>query len=376
MKYSNALLFSLIFGGGLLAPLIAKTFAEKDWSFERLVYATSADRENRNDRVSLPLHTDPIQTAPADQTGALANEVIVTGELRTWHRIGLDFTGPSTSETATPNPFSDYALSVTFTHLAEGASYTVPGFFAADGNAAETSAEAGDQWRVYFAPDRPGTWTYSVSFTAGPDVATAGGGSSAGFMDGLTGSFTVEPTDKTGRDHRGKGRLQYVGEHYLQYAGTGEWFVKAGADAPENTLAYEDFDAVPDTENDWTALITPLDCVEGIACDDGDPCTIGDVLDAACNCSGTPAPDSDADGICDAEDQCPGADDTQDADGDGIPDACDDCDGNLAGTPCDDGNPQTGPDLLNADCECIGEPILTTVDNYWLSPTATGAFPG
>ena len=37
--------------------------------------------------------------------------------------------------------------------------------------------------------------------------------------------------------------MQYVGQHYLQFAGTGEYFVKAGADAPENTLAYNDFDA-------------------------------------------------------------------------------------------------------------------------------------
>lgn len=68
-------------------------------------------------------------------------------------------------------------------------------------------------------------------------------------MDGTSGSFTIAATDKTGRDHRGKGRLQYVGEHYLQYAASGEWFVKAGADAPENTLAYEDFDEVPNLNN-------------------------------------------------------------------------------------------------------------------------------
>ena len=50
---------------------------------------------------------------------------------------------------------------------------------------------------------------------------------------------------KTGRDFRATGRLEYVGEHYLQFAETGEYFFKVGADAPENTFAYEDFDATP-----------------------------------------------------------------------------------------------------------------------------------
>lgn len=35
-------------------------------------------------------------------------------------------------------------------------------------------------------------------------------------------------------------------------------------------------------------------------------------------------PDEDGDGVCDADDVCPGFDDTVDSDGDGIPDGCDD----------------------------------------------------
>src|SRR4030042_3613024 len=58
----------------------------------------------------------------------------------------------------------------------------------------------------------------------------------------VTGRFDIIPTNKSGRDFRGKGRLQYVGERYLQFAGTKEYFLKAGADSPENLLAYEDFD--------------------------------------------------------------------------------------------------------------------------------------
>ncbi len=36
--------------------------------------------------------------------------------------------------------------------------------------------------------------------------------------------------------------LQYVGARYLKFAETGEYFLKVGSDAPENFLAYEEFD--------------------------------------------------------------------------------------------------------------------------------------
>ena len=61
-----------------------------------------------------------------------------------------------------------------------------------------------------------------------------GTGSPAGAPHGLTGSFNVQPTNKTGHDHRGKGCLKYVGKHHLQFAEKGEWFLKAGVDSPEN----------------------------------------------------------------------------------------------------------------------------------------------
>ncbi|MEM6337971.1 MAG: DUF5060 domain-containing protein, partial [Bacteroidota bacterium] len=144
----------------------------------------------------------------------------ISGELKAWHRITLDFEGPETSEQAEPNPFSDHRLTVTFTQ--NGRRYAVPGFFAGDGQAAESSADAGSTWRVHFAPDAPGTWHYSTSFRSGPDVALsldpfAG---SPSHVDGQRGTFTVNPTDKTGTDFRAKGRLVYTRESYLRHAGT------------------------------------------------------------------------------------------------------------------------------------------------------------
>jgi hypothetical protein len=169
----------------------------------------------------------------------------INGELKKWHKVTLTFDGPETSETADPNPLLSYRLTVTFTHRGSGTSYRVPGYFAADGDAANTGADSGNQWRVHFAPSAVGTWTYRVSFRTGQNVAvneSEDAGQSAGFMDGKTGSFDVGPTDKAGRDFRSKGLLQYVGKHHLRFAETGAYFLKCGADAPENFLAYKEFD--------------------------------------------------------------------------------------------------------------------------------------
>jgi len=174
-------------------------------------------------------------------------QAVVTGELKQWHRVSLTFTGPDTSEDDIPNPFSDYRLNVTFTNGTT--SYTVPGFYAADGDAANTSASAGDQWRVHFTPDRIGTWTYSASFRTGPNIAInldLNAGTPLAF-DGAGGSFVVGPSDKGGADFRGHGMLRYVGEHYLQFAGSGEYFLKGGADSPENLMGYYEFDGTFDT---------------------------------------------------------------------------------------------------------------------------------
>jgi hypothetical protein len=177
--------------------------------------------------------------------GRASSVAQIGGETRKWHKVTLTFDGPETSEKADPNPFLYYRFNVTFTHVKSGNSYHVPGYYAADGNAANTSANKGNKWRVHLAPDQAGVWKYSVSFRKGENVAVSDekqAGVSAGYMDGETGSFYVGPTDKRGRDFRGKGMLKYVGKHHLRFADNGEYFLKAGADAPENFLAYKEFD--------------------------------------------------------------------------------------------------------------------------------------
>ena len=70
-------------------------------------------------------------------------------------------------------------------------------------------------------------------------------------------------------------------------------------------------------------------------CNDGDPCTINDTYNNNCNCVGT-FQDSDNDGICNANDQCPGFDD------------------NLIGSSCNDNDPNTINDIYQSDCTCAG----------------------
>ncbi len=174
------------------------------------------------------------------------NPTVVSGELRQWHDVTLTFYGPESSETAEPNPFLDYRLDVTFTK--GGKQYVVPGYYAADGNAAETSATGGSRWRVHFLPPEPGTWTYTASFRTGTDIAIdAGAGGEPAAFDGAAGTLKIERTDKMGRDFRAQGLLQYIGQRYLRFAHTGTYFLKGGADSPENFLAYADFDGTYDT---------------------------------------------------------------------------------------------------------------------------------
>jgi hypothetical protein len=167
----------------------------------------------------------------------------VDGELKKWHPITITFDGPDASETDVYNPFLGYRLTVTFRHESGQYTYVVPGYFAADGTAAETSATSGNKWRVHFTPDQTGTWSYTASFRRGNNVAIslAPNVGEATAFDGATGTLNISETDKSGRDHRGKGMLRYVGERYLQFD-NGQWFMKGGADAPETLLAYEDFD--------------------------------------------------------------------------------------------------------------------------------------
>ena len=120
----------------------------------------------------------------------------ISGALRVWHPLTIDFQGPQSDELAdVPNPFLDYRMQVAFTGPSRGR-YDVPGYFSGDGK----GNSAGNVWRVRFTPDEAGEWTYDVSFRQGDSVAVAvesGAGEPAGFCDSARGSFAVAPRDET-----------------------------------------------------------------------------------------------------------------------------------------------------------------------------------
>jgi hypothetical protein len=170
------------------------------------------------------------------------SDISISGELKQWHKITLLITGPETSEYADENPYLDYRLDVTFTNGLR--SFTVPGFFASDGNAGESSAREGDKWKVIFRPDAPGSWQYGVSFLKGKNIAVLMGnvtGEPVG-PHGAVGTIEVSVSDKNVPDFRAAGRIVDGGRGYFRFQGTDERWMKNGADSPENFLAYVDFD--------------------------------------------------------------------------------------------------------------------------------------
>ncbi|WP_298967009.1 DUF5060 domain-containing protein [uncultured Roseibium sp.] len=161
-----------------------------------------------------------------------------------WNKVSIVLDGPQAKEEA--STFRDMRLDVTFTNKDTGEQIVVPGFFAADGNAAETGATEGTKWQVNFTPASAGNWTYEASFREGKNVAAStdlnAGTPVAGFQE-IGGSFEVAEGDGKGDRFSDKGIiLQDEGTHYLQFQGDGDYFIKGGPGVPENFLAYDGFD--------------------------------------------------------------------------------------------------------------------------------------
>ncbi len=175
---------------------------------------------------------------PVIETSATAQPVAMR-----WHKVQLSFAGPALSENSPDNPFTDYRLTVTFIH--DGKSRTVRGFYAADGNAAETGAEKGNIWQVRFTPDAPGPWQWQARLARGRNIAI-NPDPTAGETVSLTennGGFLVARSDKSGPDFRHEDRGLLVAEGgYFRFARSGQYWLKGGTNSPENLLGYEDFD--------------------------------------------------------------------------------------------------------------------------------------
>ncbi len=92
--------------------------------------------------------------------------------------------------------------------------YEVPGYFAADGDAANTSATSGNKWRAHLSPDKTGRWNWRIVLRhrgTGVALATARRARrSRRWTDGPA-RLRSPRLNKTAPDFRARGRLQYVG---------------------------------------------------------------------------------------------------------------------------------------------------------------------
>lgn len=176
--------------------------------------------------------------------------VKISGKHAVWQRITIDIMGPMAREQ--PSTFRDIRADISFTHVDSNQSLTIPAYFAADGNAAQSSASQGSIWRAIFVADKAGLWRWTTSFRRGKDVAISHD-PNAGRIDrkyhGKSGSFMVsdalKPATKDAHSFAAKGRITLSDSHYPKHT-NGDIFFKTGAGSPENILAYTGFDGTID----------------------------------------------------------------------------------------------------------------------------------
>ncbi len=191
------------------------------------------------ERLKLPQNNKPAVAVSNTSTSATADEGLDVHQ--NWHTVTIDFDGPELSETGTPNPFTDYRLDVVFVN--QLGKRTVRGFYAADGDAANTSADSGKVWRVRFTPHIKGKWGYTAVLRAGKDIAIGENLDTAQAIEisNAKGEFYVVDSDKEMPDFRAKGFLAADGP-YFRFRDSGDYWIKAGANSPENILGFHEFD--------------------------------------------------------------------------------------------------------------------------------------
>lgn len=179
-------------------------------------------------------------------TACLTTMEYTEPEAAKWQKVTLSFDGPQTSEAAPENPFTDYRLDVTFTNGEK--EITLPGFYAADGEAAYTSGDGGGVWQVRFRPDQVGEWRYEGQLIRAKNAYLGSG--SAGKEEKVVGQY--RGAFLVGEARAGEtGRLLRDHPRYLRWAESGDYFIKTGVDSPENLLGYADFDGTYRHSNDF-----------------------------------------------------------------------------------------------------------------------------
>jgi hypothetical protein len=96
-----------------------------------------------------------------------------------------------------------------------------------------------------------------------------------------------------------------AGDTRPTFSGDGGNALAASLNRPTEALTLSDGRIlVADRGNQRVRVLTAVESLCDVSCDDGDPCT-ADACDPAVGCSHAPASDGDGDGVCDAADNCP-----------------------------------------------------------------------
>lgn len=183
------------------------------------------------------------------------NNFVLDGSQKKWQPITLTFDGPQVSETDSINPFLEYSLLVRFSNGDE--QLPVLGYFAADGDAENTSALSGNKWRAKFSPNKTGTWKFDAYLMQGEDIAVTPfvEPEKGNTLWKVSGDFEVTEADSTANGFYGTGKLAYVEDHYLRASETGKAFLKNGVGSPETFLAYYEFDGTVKKEGAYTPTL-------------------------------------------------------------------------------------------------------------------------
>ncbi len=162
-------------------------------------------------------------------------------ETKKYETITLSFNGPQTSENDSVNPFLHYLLLVEFNN--NGDKTMIRGFYAADGNSANSGSDSGAVWQVRYIPEVSGRWTYSAKLYKGDSLAIHNNIENAEQIElnDCNGAFLVVDSEKKADDKPFSGRI-IAKDGYFKFHNTNEYFLKVGADSPENFLAYSGFD--------------------------------------------------------------------------------------------------------------------------------------
>lgn len=124
--------------------------------------------------------------------------------------------------------------------------YLIRGFYAADGNAAQTSADKGNVWQVRFTPDEVGEWRYRAVLHAGPSIAISRDANAGNALplQNVEGRFNVIASQAPLPDFSAEDRGRLIANKgHFQFAQSKNYWLKGGTNSPENLLAYKDFDA-------------------------------------------------------------------------------------------------------------------------------------